>query len=57
MTLDKCVALANTQGYKYAGAENGQECWASNDIITSGGAGGPSTNCNAPCAGEAHAFF
>ncbi|KIM24143.1 hypothetical protein M408DRAFT_27264 [Serendipita vermifera MAFF 305830] len=44
MTVEKCTAACFAEDFKYAGVEYGNECYCSNDIITSADVGVPATD-------------
>ncbi|KAG9027629.1 hypothetical protein FRB95_007563 [Tulasnella sp. JGI-2019a] len=53
MTLDACVQWCDAHGWSYAGAEDGNECYCGNSIVTTTGGGfvTPASECNIPCGG------
>ncbi|KIM19903.1 hypothetical protein M408DRAFT_170271 [Serendipita vermifera MAFF 305830] len=54
MTVEKCTAACFAENFKYAGLEYGNECYCSNNIITSAGVGVPATDgCDMSCEGNA----
>ncbi|KAJ3267777.1 hypothetical protein HDU76_011639, partial [Blyttiomyces sp. JEL0837] len=48
-TVDSCLALAVTKGYKYAGLEYGGECWADSAFQNTTNVDAPSTDCTFTC--------
>ena len=46
-TVDSCVAVARTAGFRYAGLQASGECWTGNDL---GYAQVSDAECNMPCA-------
>ncbi|KAG8954322.1 hypothetical protein FRC03_011505, partial [Tulasnella sp. 419] len=52
LTIPMCQAECKSKGYKYAGAENGNECYCSN-TFPSNASPLASTQCNVACKGDA----
>jgi hypothetical protein len=48
VTAEQCVSWCGSQGYAYAGAQDGNQCFCGNSF----GAYGSSTGCNDSCAGD-----
>lgn len=52
MTVEMCTAMARSEGLRYAGVEDGVECWVGNTLH--GAQQAPDRDCAMPCAGNAH---
>ncbi|KAK7042275.1 putative fungistatic metabolite [Favolaschia claudopus] len=55
MTIEKCVNLCDSTGFKYAGLEYANECYCDNTISLANGGGVPASSaneCNMKCAGN-----
>ncbi|KAH7309534.1 WSC domain-containing protein [Stachybotrys elegans] len=53
LTIGGCQALCAREGTKYAGLENGRECWCGNDIQDSqSNVLVDKAECQAPCSGD-----
>ncbi|KAJ6591192.1 glyoxal oxidase N-terminus-domain-containing protein [Mycena vulgaris] len=56
LTITSCVAECNSRGFKYAGAENANECYCGNSFeggASGGGTIASSSECNMNCSGDA----
>jgi uncharacterized protein YbdZ (MbtH family) len=51
MTPKKCIDFCTSKGFKYAGTENGGECYCGNTVSTA--ASVSATECNSKCPGGA----
>jgi hypothetical protein len=55
MTVDLCLEKCYDMGYRFAGVENGNQCWCDHNIRTENGASmsgtPPNKQCNMPCNG------
>ena len=51
ITSSGCAQYCDTQGYSYAGTENGGQCFCGNELVQSEPQ--PSTDCDMPCEGSA----
>eukprot|EP01064_Diplonema_japonicum_P039206 TRINITY_DN977_c0_g5_i1.p1 TRINITY_DN977_c0_g5~~TRINITY_DN977_c0_g5_i1.p1 ORF type:complete len:2288 (+),score=451.00 TRINITY_DN977_c0_g5_i1:87-6950(+) len=49
-TVDECMAVCFTNGFAYAGLQNGDSCYCGDDVATSMRTG--LTECEVPCAGN-----
>ena len=47
-TVQACIAACTSAGYKYAGAQDGNQCFCGNSY----GSHGTSSNCTMACAGN-----
>ncbi|WRT64077.1 uncharacterized protein IL334_001005 [Kwoniella shivajii] len=52
MTVDKCLSFCEDAGFKYAGAEYGDECYCSNTLPASIQYIDADSNCNVVCDGD-----
>ncbi|KAF8151649.1 hypothetical protein B0H34DRAFT_801346 [Crassisporium funariophilum] len=52
-TIESCIAFCDSKSFVFAGTEFGDECYCGN-VLTPGAANATSTDCNTPCAGNAH---
>ncbi|KZF19119.1 WSC-domain-containing protein [Xylona heveae TC161] len=52
MTTESCQSFCLTNGYIYAGTENGQECWCDNTLNSASTLG--QTDCDLNCAGNGY---
>ena len=50
--IEKCIAKARAQGYKYAGLHNSEECWAGDELGERAGENECATGCSGNQAGE-----
>ncbi len=50
MTIGKCLALARSEGLRYAGVEYGSECWVGNTLHSPSQA--PDRDCYMVCSGN-----
>lgn len=48
-SLSACQQAASSAGYSYFGLEDGNQCWAGNNIQIATSLG-PSSSCNMPCS-------
>lgn len=55
LTPGVCTASCESAGYRYAGLQDGHECWCGNELNISKKAGVRMdvAGCNMPCAGDA----
>lgn len=52
LTADNCINSCNTQGYKFAGMEAGNECYCANSIGSGGVKQSSDSACATPCTGN-----
>ncbi|KAK5992521.1 Xylosyltransferase oxt [Cladobotryum mycophilum] len=50
MSDGRCIGHCTEEGYKYAGTENGKECWCGNSVRDNA-VRLPETQCSTPCQG------
>ncbi|OAQ20922.1 WSC domain-containing protein [Thermosulfurimonas dismutans] len=48
MSVEKCISICRSSGYRYAGVQYGSQCFCDNDY----GLFGPANNCNMKCSGN-----
>ncbi|KAF8264818.1 WSC domain-containing protein [Lactarius quietus] len=52
MSVEQCISICQyVRNTVYAGVENGVDCYCGN-VLTSGAATAPASDCNTPCAGN-----
>ncbi|CAG8644440.1 553_t:CDS:2, partial [Ambispora gerdemannii] len=53
MTIDDCINICNQNSFKYAGLEDGHQCFCGNDYTVNGQASGaPNEQCSTSCVGN-----
>ncbi|OAG27282.1 WSC domain-containing protein [Thermodesulfatator autotrophicus] len=48
MSVEKCISICRSSGYRYAGVQYGSQCFCDNDY----GLFGPANNCDMKCSGN-----